>query len=183
MIAFPQSNVITSIYVLCYLGKKRLGNSQDLHLQRQQDLQNRSSKGNYCGGDPEIQGQLCFHKPGKVPALSQLCLDHKKEPCATEELVKRKLNVTTRGNGPVGDGQQNRRQLEQRMWGEKGTILGNGYGQASSLATKDIEKLKLQLSQKRAKCIKTSKNYNNLKSCIRIKFSTSHQIGLKEHIG
>lgn len=31
--------------------------------------QNSSRRGNYCLGDPEIQGQLCFNKPGNVPPL------------------------------------------------------------------------------------------------------------------
>ena len=31
--------------------------------------QNSSRQGNYCLGDPEIQGQLCFNKPGNVPPL------------------------------------------------------------------------------------------------------------------
>lgn len=68
--------------------------------------QSSSRRRNYCLGDPEIQGQLCFNKPGNVPPLKQLRLDHKKEPCATEELAKRKLNITPGGNGSalVGGG-------------------------------------------------------------------------------
>lgn len=61
--------------------------------------QHSSRLGNYCLTDPEIQGQLCFNKRENLPPLLQLCLDHKKEPCASEELAGRKLNITPTGNG------------------------------------------------------------------------------------
>lgn len=34
-----------------------------------QDHRTAAGGGNYCLGDPEIQGQLCFNKPGNVPPL------------------------------------------------------------------------------------------------------------------
>lgn len=55
-----------------------------------------AGRGNYCLGDPEIQGQLCFNKTGNVPPLQQLCLNHIKEPCATRTNEKEIKYYTAR---------------------------------------------------------------------------------------
>lgn len=96
--------------------------AREKHLR---DHRTSSRQGNYCLGDPEIQGQLCFNKPGNVPPLQQPWLDHKKEPCATEELAKRKLNITLGGNGPalervgLGGGPVQRTMLKQGVCSAK----------------------------------------------------------------
>lgn len=52
-----------------YFGKNPGHVTPNAGRERLTGSQNSSRQGNYCLGDPEIQGQLCFNKPGNVPPL------------------------------------------------------------------------------------------------------------------